>query len=411
MSPSTERDFVGVRRVSEVFRSSKYAQTREVGMAGLLDQLSGLLTPENVQALSSATGVKPETLQQGLNVAGPLLQGGLANNASSGAGLDSLTSLLGSVGNGGEGDPLGGIMSMLGGGGGGASAGGGSPMDIVGALGPLLAGSMAGGSGGGGLGGMLGGLLGGGGAAASNDPIAGFVNMALGDGNSAIAKYIDNALGFKITPYLAMAAPFVLGLLKKNSADRGLTPAALAAEIKQGNDEFIAKGGPTAQLLTEAKDAAQQALALKAKFSPDQWDNVMRAPLAAATAVVQSSGSMEPTGAESSAAVDAITSVAESASPTSLFTMAFSGKLNADSFKQFDGSTSRASLLAIVSSAVAAVNSADPGESGPYKALILDVAQKTAEASKEGGFLGFGGKKISEGEADTLAQLRSLLSA
>lgn len=171
---------------------------------------------------------------------------------------------------------------MLGGGASGA-AGGGSPMVFLASacLGPLLAGAMgAGGSGGGGLGGMLGGLLGGGGgAAASSDPIAGFfVDMALGDGNSAIAKYIDDALGFKITPILAMAAPFVLGLLKKNTVDRGLTPAALAAEITQGNDEFIAKGGPTAQLLTEAKDAAKQALALKAKFSPELWEKVTRCP-------------------------------------------------------------------------------------------------------------------------------------
>lgn len=67
--------------------------------------------------------------------------------------------------------------------------------------------------------------------------------------------------------------------------------------------------------------------------------------------------------------------------------------------------------MEIVSGAVAAVNSVDPGESAPYKAMILDIAEKTAEASKEGGFLGFGGKKISEGEADTLAQLRTLLSA
>lgn len=379
-------------------------------MAGLLDQLSGLLTPENVQALSSATGVKPDTLQQGLNVAGPLLQGGLANNASSGSGLDSLTSLLGSVGNGGDADPLGGIMSLLGGSSSGSTSSSGG-MDIVSALGPLLAGSVTGSSGSSsGLGGMLGSLFGGGSTSTSSDPISGFISMALGDGNSAIAKYIDNALGFKITPYLAMAAPFVLGLLKKDSAERGLTPAALAAEIKQGNDEFIARGGPTAQLLKEAKSAAEQALALKAKFSPDLWDKVTRAPLAAAAAVVHSSGSVEPTGAEANAAVDAIREAADKASPTSLFTMAFAGTLNADSFRQFEG-LSRAALMEVVSGAVAAVNSVDPGESAQYKALILDVAQKTAEASKEGGFLGFGGKKVSEGEADTLAQLRSLLAA
>lgn len=39
-----------------------------------------------------------------------------------------------------------------------------------------------------------------------------------------------------------------------------------------------------------------------------------------------------------------------------------------------------------------------PGEADAYKAMIVDVAQKAADASKEGGFLGFGGVRVSDKE-------------
>ncbi len=376
-------------------------------MAGLLDQLSGMLTPENVNAIASATGIDANQIQQGLNVAAPLLQGGLANNATSGAGLDSLTSLLGSVGGGGADDPLSGIMGMLSGGG----SGSGGATDIVGALGPML-GGLAGGGSNGGIGGMLTGLLGGGAssAAAANDPISGFVNMALGDGNSAIAKFIDGKLGFKITPYLAMAAPFLLGLLKKDQGDRSLDGAGIADLLKSGNDEFIARGGPTAELLKAAKDVGAQAAALKSRFTADQWERVGLAPIAAAAAVIYASPSGSGASKEIAAALAAIGDGADSASPTSLLTSVFSS-LNSDSIARYGPGSSRAELMAVVKTAAAAVDANDPGESSQYKALILDAAQKTAEASKEGGFLGFGGKKISDAEADVLAELHSVLSA
>jgi hypothetical protein len=44
------------------------------------------------------------------------------------------------------------------------------------------------------------------------------------------------------------------------------------------------------------------------------------------------------------------------------------------------------------------------------KAFLKDAAEKVASASKEGGFLGFGGERISEGESAFLAKLDQALA-
>lgn len=44
-----------------------------------------------------------------------------------------------------------------------------------------------------------------------------------------------------------------------------------------------------------------------------------------------------------------------------------------------------------------------------YKSMLMAVAEKTANAAKEGGFLGFGGERVSAGEKAFLDELRSTL--
>jgi hypothetical protein len=45
-----------------------------------------------------------------------------------------------------------------------------------------------------------------------------------------------------------------------------------------------------------------------------------------------------------------------------------------------------------------------------FKSMMVNVAEKVADASKEGGFLGFGGVRVSEREQSVLNQIRSELS-
>ena len=52
---------------------------------------------------------------------------------------------------------------------------------------------------------------------------------------------------------------------------------------------------------------------------------------------------------------------------------------------------------------------ATPEEAESFRRWLLDVAQAAANAAKEGGFMGFGAVRVSEGEQKMLDQLRSTL--
>jgi hypothetical protein len=52
---------------------------------------------------------------------------------------------------------------------------------------------------------------------------------------------------------------------------------------------------------------------------------------------------------------------------------------------------------------------ATPEEAEAFRAWIQECAQRAADAAKEGGFMGFRAERVSQGEKDMLAQLRSAL--
>ena len=52
---------------------------------------------------------------------------------------------------------------------------------------------------------------------------------------------------------------------------------------------------------------------------------------------------------------------------------------------------------------------ASPDEAEAFRAWIIECAQRAADAAKEGGFMGFHAERVSQGEKDMLAQLRSAL--
>jgi hypothetical protein len=50
-----------------------------------------------------------------------------------------------------------------------------------------------------------------------------------------------------------------------------------------------------------------------------------------------------------------------------------------------------------------------PAEVGAYRGWILGIADKVANAAEEGGFLGFGGVRVSEEEQKMIAAITSAL--
>jgi hypothetical protein len=53
---------------------------------------------------------------------------------------------------------------------------------------------------------------------------------------------------------------------------------------------------------------------------------------------------------------------------------------------------------------------ATPEEADAFRRWMLDVAQASADAAKEGGFMGFGAELVSQGEQRMLDEVRSALS-
>jgi len=55
------------------------------------------------------------------------------------------------------------------------------------------------------------------------------------------------------------------------------------------------------------------------------------------------------------------------------------------------------------------VGAKSPDEAGAYRSYLVNIAQKTAESSKEGGFLGIGATRVSDKETVVLAKLAEAL--
>lgn len=54
---------------------------------------------------------------------------------------------------------------------------------------------------------------------------------------------------------------------------------------------------------------------------------------------------------------------------------------------------------------------ASPADADAYRQMLLKVADETAAAAKEGGFLGFGGEQINDKERDVLAEIKNMIGA
>jgi hypothetical protein len=71
----------------------------------------------------------------------------------------------------------------------------------------------------------------------------------------------------------------------------------------------------------------------------------------------------------------------------------------------------QAFFLGEISKSVALVAAKVPGDVETYKSWLLECAQKTAQAAKEGGFFGFGGVQVTPQETATIERLSAALAA
>ena len=162
-------------------------------------------------------------------------------------------------------------------------------------------------------------------------------------------------------------------------------------------------------------------MANKVSFSPDEWTKVLQSVMMAGIAVTAA----EPSGLwgtlkESMATGHALIEARSDAKSNELI------KAVVADYESSDGRTTardglQAALtgskpveikdkaVAAVRDAAALVDAKAPGDAAAFKAWLNHVSQGVAEASKEGGFLGFGGVRVSDAEKATLAEISQAL--
>jgi len=157
------------------------------------------------------------------------------------------------------------------------------------------------------------------------------------------------------------------------------------------------------------------AVTTKADYTAEEWELLMRAPFMAAMAIVAASpsgpigvikemfavgrGLVEGGEGETNALINALVSEVKAGDRPSAATESVQ-------------STEEAKALALnacreVSALLA--RKAPAAEAEGFKRWLLTTAQRTAEASKEGGFLGIGGVRVSDAEQAALAEVASAL--
>jgi hypothetical protein len=352
----------------------------------LLGQLSALATPEVMGQISKMTGVDTTSLSKGLGATGAATLGSMANTASTGDGLSSLMDMVNKAG--GSGSAAGGAST------------GGATDAVSGALGSLLGGGDTNAL----LGSLMGSLGGGKGASAAG----GITNSVMGSGINAISGTLSKALGFNVKPMLTMVAPVLLGMITKAVKSGGLDANGLKSMLTDQSKAFAddPANAETAKLVTAALDAGKKGAAIEAKYTPAGWNVIKSAPLAAVAMVAAASPS-KGGGAEAevSAASEAISQAAGQADPASLLNIAFGGdEITADEVAAVTDDP-----VKLIKAGVEQVTQGDADDLAAYKAMILSAANATAQATKEGGFLGIGGKQVSTQEQAVLDQLTSLL--
>jgi hypothetical protein len=160
-------------------------------------------------------------------------------------------------------------------------------------------------------------------------------------------------------------------------------------------------------------------LNVKENFAPAEWKTLIKAPMLVSYAVMGAA----PSGGtgyvqEMKAVADGIVDASEQAAAGSLL-HAVVGDIKANATDELRGPTETVSVGEIKDRAIELCrevvgilqSKADARDADDYKRWLLAVGQRVAQASKEGGFLGFGGARVSDSEAATLNEIAAVLEA
>ncbi len=158
-------------------------------------------------------------------------------------------------------------------------------------------------------------------------------------------------------------------------------------------------------------------MTVKDKFTDEEWKHLVQSPMVAGIAITAADPSglwgmikesfgvaMSLKEAKANHASDSLPAQISASFETSEGRQLAQDKLK-DHFKGKKPAEVAELAVARLGEASAVVAAKAPEELETYKAFIREIAQKVAEAGTEGGFLGFGGEKVSDDEKKTLSDI------
>ena len=163
-------------------------------------------------------------------------------------------------------------------------------------------------------------------------------------------------------------------------------------------------------------------MANKASFTPEEWQLLLESPMLAGMAVTAA----DPSGLfglvkEGFAASRALAEAKTAAGASELIRAVVAdletpqGRDAArDGLKARFASSKAADIkpraITALREVATLLETKAPEDAPAFKAWLEDIARRVAEASKEGGFLGFGGVQVSDAEKATLAEIAAALN-
>jgi len=162
-------------------------------------------------------------------------------------------------------------------------------------------------------------------------------------------------------------------------------------------------------------------MASKSSFTPEEWSRLVASPIVASMAITAADpGGLWSLLQESMASGWALLEAKQDAQAAPLVKAVAEDIANSDtrnsvreSFQaQFKGSQFadiKRKAIEELHAVSTLLDTKAPDDSAAFKAWLWTVAQKSAEAGKEGGFLGFGGVAVSDAEKATLAEIATAL--
>lgn len=156
----------------------------------------------------------------------------------------------------------------------------------------------------------------------------------------------------------------------------------------------------------------------KSDYTEEEWNGLMTAPVMAGTYIIAADVSITAMGKEMKGMLKAIQKQDVSDASQELVAaivadiVAKSGDKEKMETPEMDKNSPdglNQILDGIVEATAVLETKSNPAEAAGYKQWVLNVAQATAEAGREGGFLGIGAVRVSDKEKAALAKLKTTL--